>query len=143
MPKKIMNTLDALLRDSLPASVLAKPLTEVWVAIRTDGLPDDITDPQHPVVVVIGDGTRDNPWDGSTALKLDRVLSFNLKNVSNVTIHLGPGVFRTGGGGGVNLYSKWLPLSGGGSSGAVSFRLRFFLQRMDSNQFRMRTTIIK
>jgi hypothetical protein len=84
---------------------------EVWIAIRTDGIPDDVSDPLHPVVVVVGDGTRDNPWDGSTALKLDLLLNTKV-NLSNVTIHLGPGVFRTGGAGGVNGYSKWLPLSG-------------------------------
>src|SRR5258706_14179578 len=114
-----MNTLDALLRDGLPASVLTKPLREVWIAIRTDGAPD--VDPSNPVV--IGDGTRDNPWDASTAIKLDLVLrSPVFAAQDNTIIHLGAGLFRTGGANGGNVYVKWRPLSGQKIIGAGQFQ---------------------
>lgn len=78
----------------------------MWIAIRTDGFSDDS---------IIGDGTRENPWDGSTAIKFDTILNTFVGD-ENVCIHLGPGVFRTGGsatpGSQSGDYSKWIPRSG-------------------------------
>jgi hypothetical protein len=66
-----MNTLDSLIRDGIPQSVLSaavsKPpppdpnrhLYEVWIGIRTDGMPDDYSGLLNPVAVVTGDGTQE------------------------------------------------------------------------------------
>jgi hypothetical protein len=54
---------------------------EVYIALRSDGL--------------AGDGTADNPFDGSTQPKLDAIFkSFFDANTTNVTYHLGPGTFQ-------------------------------------------------
>ena len=102
-----MNTADALILDGLAAVLLVAPLKEVWIAIRTDG---SLFDPLNPVI--LGDGTEQNPWDGSTALKFDYILRQKLLGRTNTTVRLGPGVFRTGGGRGAVGYDKWTPLSG-------------------------------
>lgn len=55
-----MNTLDALIRDGIAESVLAMPNNEIWLAIRTDG--------------VTGDGSRENPFNASTATRFDNIM---------------------------------------------------------------------
>lgn len=78
---------NAFLRDGLPASVLDKTSgspREVWVGIRPDLAP--------------GDGTRSNPFDGSTASKLDNLLMLAGGKIGpNTVINLQPGIFRTNG----------------------------------------------
>lgn len=70
-----MNTLDSLVRDGLlPDSMLVRPIREVWIAIRSDGPAD--TDPLNPQI--IGEGTRENPWDGSTARRFDKILNLSV-----------------------------------------------------------------
>ena len=75
-----MSLLDALIEDELLATKLA-PVKEVFIAIRTDG--------------VTGDGTRDNPFDGSTAQKFDQIVAEHTD--ANTVVRLGPGLFRTEG----------------------------------------------
>ena len=118
-----MNSLDALIRDGLHVSTLDSPLQEVWVSVRSDGLPDPADQLLNPTV--IGDGTVINPWDGSTARKLDFILNVKLTQ-PNIVIHLGPGVFRTGGGG-ASLYPKWSPLSGWRIVGSGTFQTMMLL----------------
>ena len=74
-----MNSVDSLILDQLASSELrrfATPLDatprlrEVWIAVRTDGFP--VVDHADPVI--IGDGTRNNPWDGSVAVKFDYIM---------------------------------------------------------------------
>jgi hypothetical protein len=61
--------------------VYALQTPEVWIAIRTDGLP--------------GSGTKANPYDGSTPEKFDALMS-NFQGISSLGIHLvGSGPFRT------------------------------------------------
>src|SRR5689334_12397136 len=52
----------------------------VWIAKRAD--------------VVKGTGTQNDPWDGSTATRLDTVLN---SLVANTRIHFGPGTFQING----------------------------------------------
>jgi hypothetical protein len=111
-----MNTSDALMRDALTASAAALPLREVWIAVRIDGLADD---------KVIGEGTSENPWDGSTALKLDLIL--RTKIGQNTVIHLGPGIFRTGGARGSLAYEKWRPQSGWKITGSGMYQTTLLL----------------
>jgi hypothetical protein len=97
-------SLHSFIRDGLPASVLESPRKEVWVAIRSDSL---------PLSEVIGDGTIQNPYDGSTAEKFDRIMNKNNPFVSEYTeIHLGPGVFQTKGGGGSGTAFTWSLVDG-------------------------------
>jgi hypothetical protein len=49
-----MNALDALVLDGLPESEITKPLREVWIAIRTDGVPDTRKAFHVLLVVVLG-----------------------------------------------------------------------------------------
>ena len=60
--------------------VYALQAQEVWIAVRTDGLP--------------GTGTQTDPYDGSTAAKLDTILRLI---PAYTRIHLGPGTFLTTG----------------------------------------------
>jgi hypothetical protein len=61
--------------------VYALPVQEVWIAVRTDGLP--------------GSGTKADPYDGSTPEKFDALMS-NFQGTDNLDIHLvGSGPFRT------------------------------------------------
>jgi hypothetical protein len=111
-----MNTVDTLIRDGLPASILARTalspldptarLREVWIAIRTDAAPFD---PLHPLIE--GDGTISNRWDGSTAARLGYILAVLIgSGAVDVLVHFGPGLFRTGGSSGTpSIYSKWRP----------------------------------
>src|SRR6266516_1761374 len=67
-----MSLLDALLLDPFRINV--------WIAYRTDG--------------VKGTGTQNDPYDASTATKLDALLN----NFSaNTRVHMGPGPFQTNG----------------------------------------------
>ena len=68
-----MSLLDALLLDPAPFNV--------WIALRTDGLK--------------GSGTASDPFDGSTATKLDFVLNNHCP--ANSHVHLGSGTFETNG----------------------------------------------
>lgn len=56
---------------------------EIWVAVRTDGLP--------------GIGTQTDPYDGSTMVKFDAIMSDYNKTPPYTAIKLGPGLFRTAG----------------------------------------------
>ncbi len=67
-----MSLLDALLLDPYRINV--------WIAYRTDG--------------VAGSGTQNDPWDGSTATRLDTVLNSLL---ANTRVHFGPGTFQING----------------------------------------------
>src|SRR5207302_7733359 len=67
-----MSLLDALLLDPYRINV--------WITYRTDG--------------VKGTGTQNDPWDGSTATKLDTVLN---TLAINMRIHFGPGTFQING----------------------------------------------
>src|SRR6266540_6341101 len=68
----LMSLLDALL--------LYPYRINVWIAYRTDG--------------VAGSGTQNDPWDGSTATRLDTVLNSLL---ANTRVHFGPGTFQING----------------------------------------------
>ena len=64
-----------------PSPTPATPQQEIWIAVRADGLP--------------GSGTQDDPFDGSTAAKLDALLS-SFQSTPNLAVHLsGAGPFRT------------------------------------------------
>jgi hypothetical protein len=94
-----MSLLDALLEESLLDSVVTH---EVWIAIRTDG-----PSGEGP----FGAGTQNDPYDGSTQAKFDKLM----KDVvpSKATIRLGPGVYQTKGGTGHNRFEgDWRPKSG-------------------------------
>src|SRR5437016_6364429 len=67
-----MSLLDALLLDPYRINV--------WIAYRTDG--------------VKGTGTQNDPYDGSTATKLDTILNNFL---ANTRIHFGPGTYQING----------------------------------------------
>src|SRR5262245_32018195 len=71
--------LDALLLDPFPF--------EVWIAFRTDG--------------IRGTGTASDPYDGSTQAKFDEKMNL-FASQSNITIHIGPGLFETNGFDGTN-----------------------------------------
>jgi len=86
--------------DSLAAVVgVPNSFGEVCLAIRNDGLEG---------TVIVGSGTVDDPWDVSTAEKFDYVMNnpaFARKDY--LVIHLGPGLFRTKGGGGNGVDPAW------------------------------------
>ena len=66
---------------SLFDSLLLDPYRiNLWIALRTDS--------------VKGSGTQDDPYDGSTAAKLDTLLN---SFAANTTIHFGPGTFQISG----------------------------------------------
>src|SRR2546429_1743426 len=67
-----MSLLDALLLDPYRINV--------WIAYRTDG--------------VAGSGTQNDPYDGSSATKLDTILN---SLGTNTRIHFGPGTFQING----------------------------------------------
>src|SRR5438552_13618862 len=67
-----MSLFDALLLDPYRLNV--------WIAYRTDG--------------VKGSGTENDPFDGSTATRLDTVLN---SLTANTRIHFGPGTFQING----------------------------------------------
>jgi hypothetical protein len=72
---------------------------EVWIAIRTDGLP--------------GLGTQADPYNGSTAAKFDALMT-SFQYIPNLGIHLvGPGPFRTYAGHTWFVHSGWV-ISGDG-----------------------------
>ena len=66
---------DALLLDAAPFNA--------WISLRTDGIKGCGTAPT-------------DPYDGSTQAKFDGVMNL-FASLSNVTIHIGPGVFETRG----------------------------------------------
>ena len=67
-----MSLLDALLLDPYRINI--------WIALRSDG--------------VKGSGTQNDPYDGSTATRLDTILN---TLVANTRIHFGPGTFQING----------------------------------------------
>lgn len=86
------NDLDATTRNTrnLIGSELVAPSDrhgrdkEVWIAIREDRKR--------------GSGTAEDPFDGSTQAKFDALLhARSIANTTNITIHLGPGIFQTTG----------------------------------------------
>jgi F5/8 type C domain/NedA-like, galactose-binding domain len=68
---------------------LSSPTQQVWIAVRSDGLP--------------GSGTQSDPYDGSTQPKFDALMS---QFPTNTAIHLGAGTFQTHGG------MSWQPKDG-------------------------------
>jgi hypothetical protein len=56
------------------------PTQSVWIAVRNDG--------------IAGSGTLGDPYDGSTQLKFDAIMS-NLQGMGDLTVNLGAGTFRT------------------------------------------------
>ena len=83
-----MSLLDALLLDPYRINV--------WIAKRTDG--------------VAGTGTQNDPYDGSTAAKLDVLLN---SLASKSRVHLGPGTFQTQGYfDGIAAGTGWQPKAG-------------------------------
>lgn len=91
-----MSILSALLNEDILGRPSSDPLLEaqatpvskreVYISIRRDG--------------VVGDGTRENPYDGSSSDNLDVILNGNLDPTlrSPVRFIFGPGIFRTDGG---------------------------------------------
>jgi hypothetical protein len=108
-----MSFLDSFLEDELLASELRQPvdfdsphdgLRDLYLAIRTDGDPG----PDQANPRVIGNGTRENPFAANTAAQFNFVLR-TYGRAQSITVHLGPGLFRTEGGGGSNsLYPFFL-----------------------------------
>src|SRR2546423_664396 len=76
------DTVSANDRMPLPtATPASSPTQNIWIAVRTDGLP--------------GSGTQADPYDGSTPEKLDTILH-NYYFTPNLGVHLmGTGPFRT------------------------------------------------
>src|SRR5688500_4372635 len=75
-------------RSRASANIQIPPVAkrEVFIAIRRDG--------------IVGDGTRENPYNGSDRDTLDAVLNGDLDPTLQAPIRFvfGPGIFRTGGG---------------------------------------------
>jgi hypothetical protein len=115
-----MSLLDALLEESLLDSVVTH---EVWIAIRTDGPSGD-----GP----FGAGTQNDPYDGSTQAKFDKLMREVVP--SQATIRLGPGIFQTKGGAGHNTPGAWLPQGGQKivGSGMFATTLQFVGARTDT-----------
>jgi hypothetical protein len=99
-----MSLLDSFIEDQLLAAELKQTLSgtptvglqEIFLAIRTDS-DGDPGDPQNPKLV--GDGTRQNPFAANTAIEFNSVVGSSAFT-TNMAVHLGPGLFRTEGGGG-------------------------------------------
>ncbi|HTG44916.1 MAG TPA: hypothetical protein VK633_10330 [Verrucomicrobiae bacterium] len=85
-----MSLLSTFLEEGLAATELEVPLIDVWIAVRTDFAAD--AEPE-----IFGRGTRDNPYDGSTAVRFDLIMRTVVGE--RTIVHLGPGVFRTAGAG--------------------------------------------
>ena len=86
-----MSLLAAFIEDGLDSSIsgaLNNVRKEVFIAIRTDG--------------ASGLGTIDDPYNGSTHILLDELLSSN-KITTMMTLRFGPGIFQTKGNGGGNF----------------------------------------
>lgn len=84
-------------KDGKDGTLLNIYKIHVWIAFRTDG--------------IAGEGTIINPYDGSTAAKLDALLrGFDV----NTVIHFGPGVFLTQGYAGLATHEgiRWTIKSG-------------------------------
>jgi len=64
----------------IEARAASTPAQEVWIQMRSDGLP--------------GSGTQADPYDGSTVARFDAVM-LAYQNRPNMIFHLGPGTFRT------------------------------------------------
>jgi hypothetical protein len=110
-----LNLLDALIEDELelPPTLSGIPLAprrEIWICIRVDGPPDGQSD--NPTI--IGAGSRNDPYDGSTHQRFDKImLKANSFVTPNCTIRFGPGTFQTkGGGGGAWPNTGFLPQTG-------------------------------
>jgi hypothetical protein len=85
-----MSLVDAFLEEGLsnppPYASATGVRREIFVAIRTDG--------------VIGAGTIEDPYNGSTDDLLDALLRDITKVPTNMTVRFGPGTFQTKGAGG-------------------------------------------
>jgi hypothetical protein len=79
---------------------------ETYIAIRRDGGDSEL----------FGDGSPQNPYDGSTAVKLARILDpTRVPQIAfpNTRFIFGPGIYRTGGGKrNADGRFDWLPLPG-------------------------------
>lgn len=98
-----MSLLDALIDEGVtnPTPLASGQVRrEAYITIRNDG--------------VIGSGTPDDPYNGSTPDLLDDLLNDVEKIAANMTIRFGPGIFRTRGGHGSShaINIGWLPQSG-------------------------------
>ncbi|MEK9136133.1 MAG: hypothetical protein AAB393_03335, partial [Bacteroidota bacterium] len=112
--------IDTFVEDSLEESIVNQSgPRDIWFAIRSDGQQ--------------GRGTRNDPYNGSNRNQFDQFMN---GVAVNTTIHLGPGVFQTRGGRGVNqaLYG-WLPKSGQRvvGSGMFATTLKLVLDAADTN----------
>lgn len=106
-----MKLIAALIGSELEGSALV--VKEIGIANRSDGLPDPTF--LNPVR---GDGSVNNPFDASSPAKCDFILNL-LRNLAPspplrpyMTIHLGPGCFRTHGGRRQLAWRAWRPTSG-------------------------------
>jgi hypothetical protein len=91
-----MSLMDTFLEEDV---VVQTAKWDVHIAIRRDGPPDAILPDLS--VPLIGDGSPENPYDGSTRLKLDFILNpvrANAVSLPNTRFVFGPGIFRTEGG---------------------------------------------
>ena len=78
------------------------PAREIWIAVRTDGLP--------------GLGTQANPYDGSTQAKFDALMR-SFQGTPNLVINLAAGTFKT------NILTRtWAPKSGWVIQGAGMYK---------------------
>jgi hypothetical protein len=89
-----MSLLDTFVNAEKLRSEIA-PMREFFLAIRTDGPPDG--NDMGIIPVILGDGTRENPFDASTARRFNRIISLNKGAAGKVVFRLGPGLFRTTG----------------------------------------------
>jgi hypothetical protein len=92
-----MSLLDTLLEDELllpPPLVAGVVQREIWICKRTDGGSQ----------AIFGDGTADNPYDGSTADKFDAVMGTIVR--AGASVRIGPGDFETRGGQGSGWSAK-------------------------------------
>ena len=104
--------IDAFL-DEAPVVLTSK--REIHIAVRRDGAPDPLDEFADPVI--IGDGSPQNPLDGSTIFKLDWILDPSRSPWAkrNTRFVFGPGCFYTQGGPGYGHQSSqfsWEPLPG-------------------------------
>jgi hypothetical protein len=95
-----MSLLDTLIEADLflpSIQVAGEPRREVWICHRTDGGSQ----------TAFGSGTLDDPFDGSTAAKVDFIMANRI--LPGTTVRFGPGTFETHGG---VLVAGWFAKNG-------------------------------
>lgn len=80
--------------------VTGSPRREIWICWRKDGGSQ----------LIFGAGTQDDPYDGSTYQKFDKVMATMIP--AGATVRLGPGTFETKGGYSSDTNGAWRPESG-------------------------------